>query len=605
MAHLDPTRRAPHPVPARIPTATPGSQSYHDVLLNRYRVMDVQSNGGFGTVLVCWDTRLQRRVAIKRLPLAGTGTHAATASTLSEALHEARTSCMIANSHIVVVHDFEYDGSYAYLVMEHIDGLNLAELLRDVEYGTLTYDETACVISSIAEALAFAHENGVLHLDVKPTNIMIDRTGTVKLCDFGMAMLASAAGYGGARGGTIGYMPPEQILGDVVDERTDVFSLAVVAWQALLGASPFAITPDEARKLSPEERAQRSLALIHKGPQKPSKLDPALAGVAEEALLGALDEDPSNRTPSVEAFASELTSALGDPAAGAASLATLVNQAFGDDAEDELDDWEGERLPLAVAYPWLPGVVARLLAAITTLVLAWQLTPLLASRISIAHLAALACAAATALWPPLGSALVVAMLCVAIGLSATTAAPLLLAVVLAVAFVIWWASCGIRSPYTTGALLLAGCTSSPLAGVAIAGATLSPTSAAATASAAWLLGRLWPTLIAGHCALDGQVDALLMPLAEPSALASLAGAATAALVCAAIARWRPQATFAVAGQIVGCIILVAAQLLAARMENGGIWVDPSWANTGIAVLLGVLVCTSCILHGPRDASIGE
>ena len=597
MAHVDPTRRLPVPQPP-----DRRHQSYADVLLNRYRVIETHDNGGFGCVLVCWDTRLQRRVALKRLPLAGGGAHAATTSTLSEALREARTASMLSNQHIVMVHDFEYDGSYAYIVMEHIDGLNLGELLHAVEYGTLNYEETACVVTSIAEALSFAHRNGVLHLDIKPTNIMIDRTGTVKLCDFGMAMLASAAGYGGARGGTVGYMPPEQIVGDVVDERTDVFALAVVAWQALLGSTPFAPPPEKAARMRPEQRAEASLALIHKGAPKPSKRDPNLAGIAEEALLGAFAEDPANRIPSVEAFAGELAFALGDPDAGAKSLANLVNQALGDDQVDEDEGWEGERLPLAVAYPQLPGIVARLLAAATTLRLAWLLTPQLTSGMQAAHAAAFACAAAAALWPPLGSALVVATAYVAIGRTATTAAPLLLAAVLAVAFVIWWATCAVRSRYAGSALLLAGCTSSPLAGVAIAGATLAPAEAAATAVAAWVAGSLWPALLAAHFALDGQVDALLEPLAEPAALVSLAGCGLSALVCAGIARRRPETGVAVAAQVVGCLMLVGTQLLAARMENGGIWVDPSWANTGIAVLLCVLVCLSCILHGPRDAS---
>ena len=187
------------------------------------------------------------------LPLAGSGA----SSTLGEALAEARTSSLLAHPNIVTVFDFEVDGPYAYLVMEYVDGLNLAELLARVEGGTLTHDEAACLVQSVASALGYAHENGVLHMDIKPTNIMIDRTGTVKLCDFGMATLASAAGYGGARGGTVGYMPPEQIEGDLVDERTDVFSLAVVVWQALLGASPFAAPHPRSRSRS-SERVQAS-----------------------------------------------------------------------------------------------------------------------------------------------------------------------------------------------------------------------------------------------------------------------------------------------------------------------------------------------------------
>ena len=211
------------------PSAQLSNVAIPEILLERYRVLARRGTGGFGTVCTCWDTRLQRRVAIKRMPLLDSAeNNNVFASTVDEALSEARTACLLAHPNIVTVHDFEIEDSYAYLVMEFVDGLNLAELLARVEGGFLTYSEAAHVVSSLSKALQYAHENGVLHLDIKPTNIMIDRQGTVKLADFGMATLASAAGYGGARGGTVGYMPPEQIEGMLVDERADIFSLAVV-----------------------------------------------------------------------------------------------------------------------------------------------------------------------------------------------------------------------------------------------------------------------------------------------------------------------------------------------------------------------------------------
>ena len=230
MVSTNPTQSAVRPV-------RPGSHAIpEETLLGRYRVLARRGAGGFGTVCTCWDTRLQRRVAIKRIPLLATeDADGISASTADEALAEARTACLLAHPNIVTVYDFEADGTYAYLVMEYVDGLNLAELLARVEDGVLTHDECAHVLRSVAAALTYAHENGVLHLDIKPTNIMIDRQGTVKLADFGMATLASAAGYGGARGGTVGDMPPEQIERDLGDERADIFSLAVVVWQALTG----------------------------------------------------------------------------------------------------------------------------------------------------------------------------------------------------------------------------------------------------------------------------------------------------------------------------------------------------------------------------------
>ena len=124
-----------------------------EVLLNRYRVLARRGTGGFGTVCTCWDTRLQRRVAIKRIPVLDMD-DGISASTAEEALGEARTACLLAHPNIVSVLDFEMEGAYAYLIMEYVDGLNLAELLSRVEGGTLSHDECAHMVASIGRALA-------------------------------------------------------------------------------------------------------------------------------------------------------------------------------------------------------------------------------------------------------------------------------------------------------------------------------------------------------------------------------------------------------------------------------------------------------------------
>ena len=159
--------------------------------------------------------------------------------------------------------------------------MSLEEFLAQVEGNSLTYDEAACIADALVQALSFAHENGVLHLDIKPANVLIDRSGHVKLADFGMATLTSAAGFGGARGGTVGYMPPEQLNGEVVDERSDVFSLAAVLYESLCASAPFrAGTPAD------------SLKKIAKGVLYPSDLLPDIPESAEDALLRALSPTP-------------------------------------------------------------------------------------------------------------------------------------------------------------------------------------------------------------------------------------------------------------------------------------------------------------------------
>ena len=164
-------------------------------LLRRYRPLETRATGGFGSVEICLDSRLQRRVAIKRIPLASPDVRT-TAETVSQALAEARTASLLQHPNIVSVIDFTYDAAYAYLVMEYVDGMSLEEFLSGVEGHSLTYDEAANIADALVQALTFAHENGVLHLDIKPANVLIDRNGHVKITDFGMATLASAAGFG-------------------------------------------------------------------------------------------------------------------------------------------------------------------------------------------------------------------------------------------------------------------------------------------------------------------------------------------------------------------------------------------------------------------------
>lgn len=556
-----------------------------ELVLGRYRVMDARSTGGFGTVLTCWDTRLQRRVAIKRMPLAVAGAPS-TASTVAEALNEARTACLLAHPNIVTVFDFETDPSWAYLVMEYVDGLNLAELLARVEGGTLTGDECAYVVSCVADALAFAHENGVLHLDIKPSNIIVERNGQVKICDFGMATLASATGFGDARGGTVGYMSPEQIKGQLVDERSDVFSLGVVVWQSLTGTNPFAATS-----------AEQSLKLIERGPKtKISKTVPDAEGISEQALLGALAPIASMRTPSVTEFANELTFTLGDISAGADSIRHLLSQTG--QGEEEEDVWEGERLPVYFRYPWLEPFITRGTAAVTSGLVGLVALRYLFVSETTTYIGAAVFAAAAALWPPLGSALAIVAMLLALLTTTSGAAAILLPIILGAVLLTWWIVVGTGDNHTTPGVLLPCCLANPIAGAAWSGAFLSPGSALATGIAGWIVGQVFVLgRTSGFSAQEISGTLLSMAL-TPSTWIELVGCALAALMTSAITRFRPTTACSIVGQIVGCAVLVASQLIAVRVENAGIWLVPTWDNTGIAVVLCVLVSIATVLCGP-------
>ena len=289
----------------------------NDLILDRYRPITEAGSGGFGTVVVAWDTRIQRRVAIKQMQLesAEDGTFDAVAQA---GLEEARTAAMLQDTSIVGILDFEVHGSTAYLIMEYVDGITLTQLMR--HYGDhVNPDLVAAIFAGVARALQVAHGNQVLHLDIKPDNIIINRQGVVKVTDFGLAKLADAAGFSHAGGGTIGYMPLEQMRMEPLDARCDEWALASVTYQMITGENPFF-----AKDLAGAEAAILNAELM-----LPS-LCMNLPEDVDDVLFYALDPDSEERYASVTDFAEELLPLLGDARRGRKQLARIVGQAHED-----------------------------------------------------------------------------------------------------------------------------------------------------------------------------------------------------------------------------------------------------------------------------------
>lgn len=356
------------------------------LILNRYRPVGEAKAGGFGTVRVAWDTRIQRRVAIKcieldemdaaraalpganavrqqpREPLpweddplfgeddaaVGAGENGATSvfdligdeplvHSLAHVpgLDEARTAAMLSDASIVAVYDFEVQDSTAYLIMEYVEGMTLTDLLHR-HADRLTLDVAAAVFASVSHALEVAHANQVLHLDIKPDNVLINHQGQVKVTDFGLATLADASGYGAAGGGTIGYMPLEQMRQENLDVRCDEWALASLTYEMLAGENPF-LAPNLERAEAVIEDAELVLpSLCWDG------LDPAI----DDVIFFALDPDREERYATVADFAEELESFLGDPKRGVRELSVIVGH-----ADDEEEETEAEKEPPAPRVP--------------------------------------------------------------------------------------------------------------------------------------------------------------------------------------------------------------------------------------------------------------
>lgn len=499
--------------------APPPAGSAASTLLKRYRPLETRATGGFGSVEICLDGRLQRRVAIKRMPLASPYNRTS-AETTAMALREARTASMLPHPNIVQVIDFTYDSGYAYLVMEYVDGMNLEEFLAQVEGHSLTYDEAACIADALVQALTFAHENGVLHLDIKPANVLIDRSGHVKLADFGMATLTTAAGFGDARGGTIGYMPPEQIGNEGVDERTDIFSLAAVLYESLCASAPFrAGTPAD------------SLANIERGVICPGDLLPDIPELSEQALLQALSPNPDDRMESAAAFGDDFLDHLGNPREGRKSLARIIARLTSDeDAEADETHVRAKRVwELDPAEGYLgsrtPHARARALAAVSGLAVAavsWALLGDLGIGGAWARaLSALGIGAGAAIAPQIGSALIV-MGWLMLIVNATPLFQVLGVAVIAFAvFAAWWLVWGRVWPAGSTAFSLAcavglatgdATLAAPLA-VSVAAFFLPPNVAASATGYGLAMARL---LLAAHAGrgtlgLGAAARALVQP----------------------------------------------------------------------------------------------
>ena len=255
-----------------------------------------------GEVYRARDTRLDRTVAIKLLP--GELVNAP-GRRVERFRHEARAIARITHPNICTLHDVGEDGSAIFLVMEYVDGTTLAGRLED---GPLPLPLALRVATQIADALDYAHRQGVVHRDLKPGNIMLTRD-RVKLLDFGLAKLqerdeqapidatrSERLTDAGIIVGTVPYMAPEQIEGREVDPRTDIFSFGVVLYEMVCGRRPFA----------GDSRASLMAAIVSAEPPPPSSLQPQAPGSLERLILRCLAKDPEDRWQTARDLAAEL-----------------------------------------------------------------------------------------------------------------------------------------------------------------------------------------------------------------------------------------------------------------------------------------------------------
>ncbi|GGQ89984.1 serine/threonine-protein kinase [Streptomyces flaveolus] len=275
------------------------------LIQGRYRLLERIGRGGMGEVWRARDESLGRRVAVKCLKPLGTQHDQSFTRVLRERFRrEARVAAALQHRGVTVVHDFgEYDG-VLFLVMELLEGRDLSRLLEDNKHHPLPVPDVLDIAEQVAAALAYTHEQGIVHRDLKPANIVRLADGTVKICDFGIARLGHDVGFTarltgtGIAMGTPHYMSPEQIGGDEVDRRSDLYSLGCVLYEIATGVPPFDLDDAWAVLVGHRDTV----------PEPPRRHRPDLPGYLERIILDLLAKQPGQRPQDAREVGRRLTS---------------------------------------------------------------------------------------------------------------------------------------------------------------------------------------------------------------------------------------------------------------------------------------------------------
>jgi CheY-like chemotaxis protein len=261
-----------------------GAALQKDALGSRYRLGSVLGQGGTGTVFKAHDALLDMPVAVKVLNQAATADPEAV-RTLKE---EARIAMQLSHRHIVRLHNLQKTGRHYFLVMEYVEGRTFREILQ--MYGKLPFETVRQVVQVCADALSYSHRHNVVHKDLKPANLMLSRDGVLKIIDFGVACLLHAQRRSDVVVGTPIYMSPEQIRGEPVDARTDVYALGVIAYQLLTGHTPL-----------PETTLD--LDRLEKGVGPLSHVTEPMKGILEKAVAPRCEDRWANVSEFAQALA--------------------------------------------------------------------------------------------------------------------------------------------------------------------------------------------------------------------------------------------------------------------------------------------------------------
>jgi ABC-type sugar transport system substrate-binding protein/tRNA A-37 threonylcarbamoyl transferase component Bud32 len=268
--------------------------------IGEFRIEARIGRGGMATVYRAFQPSMNRQVALKVIPYDETDEKDEFRRRFAQ---EAEVVARLEHIHILPVYAYGVVEGRAYLAMRLLSGGSLANLLTD---GALPLDQAADIFGQIARGLSYAHSKGLIHRDLKPSNILLDDAGNAYLTDFGLAKWMVDAPELTKTGNIVGtpaYMAPEQLRGEMIDHRADIYSMGIILYHMVVGRPPFEISSSDI------------ISLIYKHletiPPAPSEINPNIPKAVEEVIMRALAKDPDHRYSDVRQMADELDAALG------------------------------------------------------------------------------------------------------------------------------------------------------------------------------------------------------------------------------------------------------------------------------------------------------
>jgi len=252
--------------------------------IGKYKILGVLGKGGMGIVYKGLDPDIEREVAIKTIRLDSFIDGPEKEEMLNRVIREAKAAGRLNHPNIITIYDVLRNDDLTFIVMQYVDGQTLQTL---IESGKIfSPEDVIAILKPVAESLDFAHQNGIVHRDVKPANILIDKAGTPFLADFGVARMETSTMTGpGTTIGTLSYMSPEQIMGKTADGRADFFALGVILYELLAGRRPF----------MGDNLSTIVYKIVHEEPQRVTDINQSLPPGYEDVIRRALAKNPDDR----------------------------------------------------------------------------------------------------------------------------------------------------------------------------------------------------------------------------------------------------------------------------------------------------------------------